>query len=306
MPIGIILYEIDETFGPSIISEYYLSKTDFTKDVLKELTEKHTSKNLVDATVPKEDYKYFSSKISSEKTSKNYYLGFVLREEEDLVSLKSMFESVEQNIKENLDEIDRNKMKGLLKEMLNSILGVLEKLKEPRIIQETINEKTKKMLDEGKLQEARELIDLGEEIPEELASLVREADEYFNEQSYKKAKKRFLKAADLAKQIQEEQIVDFLRNKAEKVGNFPDLIKEKENLEDNIKDIFEEFESNQLRLYSDLVDPMNRLIKITNNFEDEQRYNLLNTLMKDIKKASSLAKDLYKIDKRIEQQMKEL
>lgn len=306
MPIGIILYEIDDTFGPTAIAEYNIAEKSFTKDILKELTEKHVNKNLIDATVPKKEYKYFSSRVSSEKISKDYYLGFILREKEDLVSLKSMFESIEQTLIDNLDKIDKSKMKTLLKEMLNSILSVLEKLKEPRIIQETINEKTKKMLDDGKLQEARELIDLGEEIPEELAGLVREADQYFKDENYKKAKKRFLKAADLAIQIREEEIVNFLRSKAEKVGNFPDLIKEKEDLEDHVVDTYEDFESNQLRLYNDLIDPMERLIKITNNFEDEQRYNLLNNLMKDIKKASSLAKDLYKIDKRIEQEMEEL
>ena len=42
-----------------------------------------------------------------------------------------------------------------------------------------LNEKTKKLLDEGKLQEARELIDLGEEIPGELSVVIKEADESF-------------------------------------------------------------------------------------------------------------------------------
>jgi hypothetical protein len=60
------------------------------------------------------------------------------------------------------------------------------------MIIDTINEKTKKMLDEGKFQEARELIDLGEKIPEKLSSEINLAEQFFNEKLYKRAKSRYL------------------------------------------------------------------------------------------------------------------
>jgi len=169
-PIAIFLYEIDESFGPNIIADFYLSKKVISQEILKKFIDKHVNKELTDAVIKKEQFKYYSSKINSSSLEKeNLYLGFMLHEDEDLVSLKSIFERAENKIINNFSE-NKSEMKNLLKESLSSIMSLMEKLKEPKIIVETINEKTKKMLDEGKLQEARELIELGQTIPSKLAS----------------------------------------------------------------------------------------------------------------------------------------
>lgn len=307
MPQGIFIYEIAPEFGPNILAKYFLSDLQIDKEILEKLNEKHIEKNLVDATTEQNGMRVYSSKLESESLDdKNLYLGFILREDEDLVSLKSIFENMEQKIVENIELDDKKQMETLLKETVNSILSLMDKLKEPSIIQETINEKTKILLDEGKLQEARELIDLGEEIPGELSETIKEADEYYQKEDYKKAKKRFLKAAELAEEIQEEEIVKFLKNKAEKVGTFPDLIDEEEDLEDNVKDIFDDFEKNQLRLYDKLIKPVERLIEIANTFEENEKYEFLMDLLRNIKKASKLAQELYDLDETIADRMKKL
>jgi len=307
MPQGIFIYQIDPEFGPNIIVKYYLSDIKISAEILEKLDEKHIKKNLVDATTEQNGIRVYSSKLKSDSLKKeNLYLGFILKKDEDLISLKSIFENMEQKIIENIDLDNKKQMERILKETVNSILSLMDKLKEPAIIQETINEKTKKLLDEGKLQEARELIDLGEEIPGELSETIKEADEYYQKEDYKKAKKRFLKAAELAEQIQEGEIVKFLKNKAEKVGTFPDLLDEEEDLEEDVKDVFDDFEKNQLRLYKKLIDPVERLIKISNVFEKNERYEFLMDLLKNIQKASQLAQELYELDDQIGEKMKNL
>jgi len=42
MPRAIILYEIDKSFGPNILAEYYLKQDDkISPEILKEFSEKH-------------------------------------------------------------------------------------------------------------------------------------------------------------------------------------------------------------------------------------------------------------------------
>ena len=150
---------MDSSFGPNTIAEYYVTDKKVPPDVLKEFAEKHGKKDIADASTNREELKFYSSKINSEPIhKKNLYLGFILKEDEDIVELKSVFEKIEADIVQNYSD-DKKKLQALLKKNLQSFLSLLEKLKEPKIIKETINEKTKKMLDEGKLQEARVLID---------------------------------------------------------------------------------------------------------------------------------------------------
>ncbi|MEJ2251125.1 MAG: hypothetical protein P8Y70_02665 [Candidatus Lokiarchaeota archaeon] len=299
-PVGIYLYEIDSSFGPNLIAEYNITDAKVNKEVLKKLTDKHVKKDLVDATTQLDKSRFFSSKLESEPLKqKNIYLGFILREDEDLISLKSVFENIQGRVAKSFDEKNREKMRSLLKDTLNSILSLMEKLKEPGIIHETINEKTKVLLDDGKLQEARELIDLGEEIPKEFSELIKEADKLFSEKNFKKAKKKFLKASQLAAEIQEGELVEFLRNKAKQVGNFPDLIDRRVDLINELSDILKEFERDELKVYDQLIDSIDDLLSIANTFGENEKFDLLTDFMNLVKKASNKAKDLYDLDKKI-------
>lgn len=281
MPSAIFLYEIDPSFGPNILAEYYLDIDDkVPPNILKEFSEKHKVKEVLDATVRKENIRYYSRKVNAESLQKdNIYLGFILREGEDLISLKSLFQKIEESVIQNYTS-DKTNMSEVLKKTLNSALSLMEKLKEPTIVKETINEKTKQLLDEEKLQEARELIDLGEELPERLSAEVRLGEQFITEKFYKKAKRSFLKAAELAAKIQEEEIVSFLKNKAEQVGKFPDLIKEREDLYKVLEQVFNDLESNRLYLYGDLAEPIDRLLYLSNTFEEDELIKTLTELKK--------------------------
>lgn len=302
MPSAIFLYEIDPSFGPNILAEYYLDIDDkVPPNILKEFSEKHKAKEFLDATARKENIRYYSRKVNAESLQKdNIYLGFILREGEDLISLKSLFQKIEESVIQNYTS-DKTKMSEVLKKTLNSALSLMEKLKEPTIVKETINEKTKQLLDEEKLQEARELIDLGEEVPERLSAEVRLGEQFITEKFYKKAKRSFLKAAELAASVQEEEIVSFLKNKAEQVGNFPDLIKEREDLYKVLEQVFNDLESNRLYLYGDLAEPIDRLLYLSNTFEEDELIKTLTELKRRTYNATQLAKELYRLDKKIKE-----
>ena len=134
MPRAIILYEIDPSFGPNVIAEYYLKQGDkLSPSILKDFSEGHDKKQLLEITKWEGDNRYFSKKITSESLEKeNLYLSFILQEEEDLVSVKSLSTNVEEIISQNYTD-DKNKMTQILNNVINSILSLMEKLKEPKI-----------------------------------------------------------------------------------------------------------------------------------------------------------------------------
>jgi hypothetical protein len=307
MPIGIFLYEIDESFGPNILAEYYVNpEHKVNKEILRDFEDKHIQKEFSYTLFRKKDIRYYSTKLKSEAIQKeNLYLGFVFKEGEDLVSLKSIFENLGEKIIKGYTK-ERSDMDSLLKNEFNGIFSLMEKLTQPILIKETINEKTKTMMDSGKLQEARELIKLGEGIPVNLSEEIKLANELLQDSLYKRAKKSFLKAAEWAEMIQENDIVLFLKSKAEQVGAFPDLIKEQEDLKKKIQDTIEELHKNQLHLYHEILRPIDKLINIVNSFEQLKSIEILTELHDNVKRADEIAKELFTLDKKIKESMEKV
>jgi len=306
-PVGIVLYEIDASFGPNVLAEFYLSQDNkITPEILKEFSESHTTKEFHDVTIRKDKLKYYSSKIDAKSIEKdNLFLGFILKEEEDVVSLKSMIEKIALRLAKEISK-DRLKMGEILKTEINSFFTLMEKLKEPALIKDTIDDKTKKLLDDGKLQEARELINLGEDIPEKLSEEIKLAEEFLSNKLYKKAKKSYLKAAELAETIQEEDIVSFFKHKAEQVGIFPDLIKEREIILRDIAKVIDGLRSNQLHLYHELIRPVDRLINISSSFEEHKLTESLTDIIVQLNKANNYSKELFSLDKKLKDTFEKL
>ena len=307
MPVGIYLYEIDESFGPNVLAEYYLAQENkIDPEILKDFEEQHIQKEFLDTICWREDLRFYSSKISAESIERdNLFLGFVFKKDEDLVSLKSILDNIAAKVVKEFSK-DKGKLEALLKKEFDSIFTLMEKLKEPTMIKETINDKTKKMLDDGKLQEARELIDLGEDIPEKLSEEIKLAEQLLNDKFYKKARKSFLKAAELANIIQENDVVLFLTSKADQVVKFPDLIKERENIHRDMEKKIEEFQQNKLHLYHELIRPVDALINISNSFENHELTISLTELLKNFKRADQLAKELFNLDTKIKDHFENL
>ena len=304
MPLGLFFYEIDESFGPNILAEYYLAQENkVSDDILKEFEEKHEQKQFLNTIYWKGDLRYYSSKINASSIERdNLFLGFVLKQDEDLVTSKSILENIAEKVVKGFSK-DKAELESILRKEFDSIFTLMEKLKEPAMIKETINNKTKKMLDDGNLHEARELIDLGEEIPEKLSEEIKLAEQLLKNKFYKKAKKNFLKAAELAEIIQESDIVSFLINKAEQVGKFPELLKARESLMKDLESIIEELNNNKLHLYHELIKPIESLINISNSFEQHELTSKLTQLLNNFKRADILAKELFSLDAKINERL---
>ncbi|MFX1339105.1 MAG: hypothetical protein ACFFDK_10895 [Promethearchaeota archaeon] len=299
MPSGIFLYEIDKSFGPNILADYYLSESKVTPQVLKEFADKHRKKDISDATASIDDIRFFSSEVNAESINKNnLYLGFVIDEDEDLVALKSQLEKIEEQIVQNFSN-DKKEMQLLLKTNLNSFLSLLEKLEKPKIIKEAINEKTKIMLDEGKLQEARELIDLGEKIPDKLSQEIKQASGYYDNGLFKKAKKSYLKAADLAEKIQETEIVEFLRKRAENVANLPDILKTLDAMNKAIRKGLNDIEVQKINVYERVSPLIEKNFNLANSIEDDELAKIFDELNKICTRAARKAEELNNLNKEI-------
>ncbi len=307
MPVGIYLYEIDESFGPNVLAEYYLAQENkIDPEILKDFEEKHIQNKFLDTICWREDLRFYSSKIRAESIERdNLFLGFVFKNDEDLVSLKSILDNIATKVVEEFSK-DKGKLEALFKKEFDSIFTLMEKLKEPTLIKETINDKTKKMLDDGKLQEARELIDLGEDIPEKMSEEIKLAEQLLNDKFYKRARKSFLKAAELAEIIQENDVVLFLTSKADQIVKFPELIKDRENIHREMEKKIEAFQHNKLHLYHELIRPIDTLINISNSFEDQELTISLTELLKSFKRADQLAKELFNLDTKIKEHFEKL
>ena len=222
-----------------------------------------------------------------------------------MIALKSHFENIEEDIVQNFSK-DKKKMQLLLKKNLNSFLSLLEKLEEPKIIKEAINEKTKKMLDEGKLQEARELIDLGEKIPDKLSQEIKLASGYYDNGMFKKAKKSYLKAADLAEKIQETEIVEFLRKRAENVANLPDILKTLEAMNKAIIKGLDDIKVQKVNIYERVTPLIEKNINLSNSLEDDDLAKTFEELIKNCTRAARKAEELNNLNKEILKLLKKI
>ncbi|TFF98811.1 MAG: hypothetical protein EU541_06435 [Promethearchaeota archaeon] len=301
MAIGIYLFR-ETKKKPEIVVDYYSTDKRVSLSILEELIGKHKKKGLIDALVKKGKYNFYSSEISEKN---NLYLGFILEQDEDLKSQKEIFEEIEDKIIDNYKSIGKKEMENFLEETLHSIMDLIEKLKNPELIRDEINKRTKQLLDENKIDEAKKLIDLGETVPGELSELIKDAEDYLKDEKYKKAKKSYLKAAERAKLIQEDRIASFLESRGEKVGTFPDLKDQREDLMDDIMDALDNFEREQLHIYKSLIQKVNVLMKIAEVFNQEEKYAALSKILYEMKKASTLGADLYNLHKKITTQFEE-
>ena len=309
LPIGIFLYEIDKNNkSTEIIAEYYTSQEKVTQEILKIFNEKHVRKDLSDATYRKDNLLFYSSIIQTISDKNNVYLGFILKEDEDFISLKSIFENLEQTVANNFAPKDKKKMQLLLKDILTATVSLFEKLKEPKIIKDAINERTKKMLDEGKLQEARELIDLGEKIPEKLSQEMMFAEQALKEKNYRKAKNCYFKAAELAIKIKELEVVDLLKKKGEHVGTIPDLLKTREVINKGIKKSLEDLQGVKLEvdIYDNLVPLVEKNVKLSYSLEDTSQIEALEKLIRLSQNAFKRAQELKALDEEIIELLKKV
>ncbi len=305
MPLGIFLYEIDESFGPNLLAEYYIKEIGITKEILKNLGDNHLKKSDLNyITHTKDDLKYYSKEIKlDEKLS--IYLGLVTTSGEFIDSFIAIFDEIEAKIVENFSK-DKEKLKFLLKEILHSRIELDEKLKEPKLIREKLNERIKDLLDEERIQEARNLIDLGEIIPDEIAKSVKIAEELFNTQDYKNAKKHYIKAAELAKKIEEFEIHKVLEEKAKTAENYPTYLRERDEAYKNFKYLLSEIDFKKDGYYLQAIEHIDKAVELSEKLDDDLIITDLNELINLCKNCSNLSENIRQNDEIIKNLLKKI
>lgn len=291
MPIGIFLYEIDESFGPNLLSEYSVKEVGITKEILKTLADKHLEKpGLKYNSLRTDTFKFYSREIKI-NDKKALILGFILSTEEYVDSLFAVFDEIETKMVKNFTE-DKNELKSLLKEILHARIESRDKLKEPKLIKEKMNERTKDLLDEGKIQEARELIDLGEIIPDEMAHSIKLAGDFFKAKDFRSAKKNFIRAAELAEKIGELEISKILNSRAKTAENYPIYVKEREDAYKEIKRLLQDIDLKKSNYYQQSVKSIQKIIEISNILEDYLNITELNKLVNLCNENSKLSEEI--------------
>ena len=111
---------------------------------------------------------------------------------------------------------------------------------------------------------------------------------------------------DLVRLIQENEIASFLENKGEQVGLFPDLLKEKENLNKEILKISNDLDLVKLNIYNSFIEPIERLVEISHIFEEHENIEVITKLKSNAQRASRLAKELNDLDEKIRELIKKI
>jgi len=290
LPIGVFLFEIDESFGPNLLAQYNIKEKGVAKEALKEIANKHLEgSGLNYATFRKDDLKYYSREIKL--NDKDFlYLGFILRPNEFADTLIAVSDNLEKEIVENYSK-DKNKLNDLLKEILNARIELNEKLKEPKIIKEKINETTKLLLDEGNIQEARKLIDLGETVPNEMTAAVKLAEDSFKAKDFKESKKQYLKAAELAFKIGELEINKVLIEKSKTAEYYPLNMKHREEIYKKVQNLLKEISSKTV-FFQQAIDLINEAIELSDKMEDDLIIGDLHDLKRYCQDSNKLSEDL--------------
>ncbi len=300
MPLGIFLYEIDESFGPNLLSEYSVKEVGITKEILKTLADKQLDKpELRYNSLRTDNFKFYSREIKINE-KKALQLGFILSTEEHVESLFAVFDEIEDKMIKNFTE-DKSELKSLLKEILHARIESRDKLKEPKLIKEKMNERTKDLLDEGKIQEARKLIDLGEIIPDEMGYSVKLAEDFFKVKDYKSAKKNFIRAAELAEKIGELEISKILNSRAKTAENYPIYVKEREDAYKEIRRLLKDIDLKTGNYYQQSIKYIQKIIDISNILEDYLNTTELNKLVNLCNETSKLSEEIKTKDNSIKE-----
>lgn len=185
-------------------------------------------------------------------------------------------------------------------------MSLLEKLKDPALIKDIINEKTKQLLDEGKLQEAKKFIDLGGKIPQKLSQQFKLAEQFRKDLLFRKAKKCYLKAAEYAEQILETKLAELLKNRGEKAGSLTDILKTVDAINKGIRKSLEDLKFPNIDIYENIIPLLEKNVSLANSLEDRNLKEILVKLKNFTRDAYKKAKGLKKLDEDIKNLIKNL
>jgi hypothetical protein len=174
----------------------------------------------------------FQSKLS--RKALGIMFGVLINETDDLdklrVSLKNAAPAMENsNILDISKENFELKLKGIYHQYLETLIDIID----ADALKESIINRTKEMLSgsskERKL--AQELLEkIENKVHTKIGDYYRSAEDALKVVDYEKASKFFNKAAEVAEELMEEELVKSLQERAKLSFNIPDLLKKRENI----------------------------------------------------------------------------
>ncbi|MHA1871663.1 MAG: hypothetical protein ACTSU2_10120 [Promethearchaeota archaeon] len=322
---GILVYRSKINGEIEILAEYMINNNKVQMDnkesnnnpikeaLLKDIVSRHGSV---------ENLKEFIMVRAEDTKILSYYLFKV----EDLNYFLIILLDLSQNLEDYMLNIDNYKAQflkiiqegGSTNDMQKSLMNIikdiligrntlLNDLKDKQKIEKYLSTKANKLLDEGDLEKAQDLIKLAQEVPEKLANAVNNGDRAFSERNYKKAAKFYDDAASLAKKIGHIQMVKVLLRRVKRAEEIPELIKSWSDVLSQInKPLKKRVPIKEINYYAKIIPFIEKAIDIADILEDDKKVKLLRHLIELCTEGSKLSNELGQIDKEIKETTAEI
>lgn len=247
--------------------------------------------------------RFYSVLVGKHDDESNYFVVLAMDEREAIEPVKACLEKYRALLTEALGS---GNAKKVVQEILDCSLQLTEKLASPENIKDIIIQTATTLLDENQLQRAQELIKLAEEVPQKLAAAIKSADEAFQKENYKAAEKAYRNAANLAKEVMEEEMRQTLLLKAEKSKKLPSLLKKQRSAMLDIQKPLDDMDEREKNTYFNALKKVVEALRICDDLEDDEAIALLTDLEFQITEAKSLSKQLDEVDYQIKKLLDDL
>ncbi|MHA1728832.1 MAG: hypothetical protein ACTSWY_08880 [Promethearchaeota archaeon] len=310
MAYGLFIFRDLEGETPTVIAKYFKDeikeKVEINTEMLEKIVKKH--KKFSENTEFKKilsyrtiEYKFFALLIQKDDEV-NFFTVFILNLTESAEPFSIMLEELQDAI-ENVLEKETNEKEqmrsNILKKILDNRNELIEDVMDTKRITDRLISQANKLLDEGKFEEAQELIKRAREVPPKIADLVKKGNISFLTKDYSTAKKLFKNAADFAKKINQHQMYQLLNRKAQYAEEIPKFMKDWSSLYKQLNKYVKNIDQRDSKFYSGLLENTNNAIEIFDMLEDDESINDLQKLEDFLQKGEALSEELDNIDSEI-------
>lgn len=182
---------------------------------------------------------------------------------------------------------------------------IIEKTQTVKAIFSDVTKKATILIDENKLNEYQKLLKLAQEIPEKIVQSIKKAETAIIEKNYRMAERAYKDAADMANQVYEYSLAEFLKKKAEKISELPNLEKEIKNNSQEIQKIASNISKRDVSLFDRAYSRVQNLINAFDQLENDEKIENLQELSDELNVARDLSKKLEESEKALLKKLEE-
>lgn len=285
----------------SIFAKSVPERADFPKEeTLNELLIRYFSagENLT-LNIRLAPYKYYILPIEEDRSK---LLIFILDINESLEIAQIFEEETVENLQMQIK--GKSNMQASLNEILQFRNIITQKLENEQILQEDIGKSANRLIDQGKFDEAQDLIKLAKTIPEKMVSTYLKSKEAAKEHNYRQTRKLLGDCVNLAQKINDEGIQRYLSKKIEMYTQIPQYEKDVRTL---IASISKELSKNiTLPHYQRQVYKLDKTLDLLDKLEEDELIEKIVELSNTLILAGKLVYDLKSLDRKIKSIITEL